>query len=203
MLKNKNNKALLIALVLGDGYLRKSGMYLDIEHSGKQIKYLLHKKQIIEKIFGCQPLGLYERYRYDKRTEKIYHQVKISKNHKYFKVLRRLIYSNNQEKYYSQAVLNFLTPEALAIWYQDDGFLNGKYIASFATYCSEGEADNIIKFFKEKYSLEIKKYFHKHMKSWYMAFTVPESNKFKQLIEEFIIPEMRYKLPAIPISHER
>lgn len=193
MQKTKYNKGLLIALIIGDGYLRPDSQ-LAIEHSAKQFEYVLYKKELVEKILGCVPINLRKRSRLDKRTNKIYTGYSFVKGHRYFHILRRFIYPNNK-KTLSKAVLNFLTPQGLAIWYMDDGFLNYK-LASLATYCSEEEADIIINFFKEKFDLDIRKYWHKGNSAYYHAFDVPSSNKFFDLIYEFIIPSMKYKIPC-------
>ncbi len=197
MHKSKNNKGILIALALGDGYLatQKNSHRLYIEHAAKQFTWIDYKKKLIENIFGCKPLSLHKRIRTDKRTGKTLTSYIVVKCHPYFRILKRFMYTNNGKKEYRKEVLNWLNPQGLAIWYQDDGFLNHK-IVSLSTYCNEQEANSIIEFFKEKYNLEIRKYYHKGNKAFYHAFDIPNSNKFLDIVYPYIIPEMLYKVPG-------
>ena len=77
---DRNKKALLIGLILGDGHLNpNSGIALEIEHGAKQEFYIDYKTNLISKLLNCQ-------------APKKYHNIKkntykISKGHRYFRVL--------------------------------------------------------------------------------------------------------------------
>lgn len=104
---DKRKKSLLIGLILGDGHLNaRSGVALEIMHGAKQKFYLDYKNKLISELLNCKMCNVY----YRKSTD----CYKITKGHKYFKILRRWIYKD-REKHFSKRILNYLTPEAIAI----------------------------------------------------------------------------------------
>lgn len=104
---DKNKKALLIGLVLGDGHLNtNSGVALEIEHSHKQEFYIEYKRKLIAKLLNCKEPNVYHNKKKD--------TYKISKGHRYFRVLHNWIY-NGKKKKYTKRLLSYLNPEAIAI----------------------------------------------------------------------------------------
>lgn len=208
---NKEEKSLLLALSLGDGSisLRRNNeqkIYtacLQIIHSESQIEYLKFKRNLLQKIIGGYEIKISEfkpttGYRASK-------SFRINKAHKYFRLLHRWLYSNDGKKEYTRKILNRLTPQGLAIWYMDDGCgkkrkdKNGNVTSiscHLSTYCSEQEADAIIKYFSEVWNITWKKKFHKRPALWYLDMSVEESKKFEELIKDHVIPSMQYKLPS-------
>lgn len=78
---DKRKKSLLIGLVLGDGHLNpNSGVALEIEHGEKQKFYIEYKAELISQLINCSKPKIY----YNK-TKNTY---KISKGHRYFKIIR-------------------------------------------------------------------------------------------------------------------
>ena len=76
----KRKKALLIALVLGDGHLNtNSGCALEITHGEKQLFYLEYKRQLISELLNCNKPNIYHRV-----SNNTY---KISKGHRLFRIL--------------------------------------------------------------------------------------------------------------------
>lgn len=77
---DKQKKSLLIGLILGDGHLNaRSGVCLEIEHDAKQKFYLEYKCALISKLLNCKIPNIYHN-----TTKNTY---KLSKGHKYFKIL--------------------------------------------------------------------------------------------------------------------
>lgn len=104
---DKRKKSLLIGLCIGDGHLNgRSGVALEIEHGEKQKFYIEYKAKLISKLLNCAEPNMYNNKR--KST------YKISKGHKYFKIIRKWLYKDNK-KVITRALLNKLSPEALAI----------------------------------------------------------------------------------------
>lgn len=205
---NKQDKALLIGMVLGDGHLHHSGR-LTIEHSLAQEEFVKYKKEILEKI--CTPYtrwhkntSLHYRERLDERTGKVYKQVSCHKTHKYLKVIHRWIYSPT--KTYKRWVLNKLTPQALAIWFADDGNLRKKYSTrtgklssiqvSLYTHCSYEQACVVRDYFLEEWGIDFKIYKHKTKNKvlHYLCANTKEGIKFISLISPYKIPSMEYKI---------
>ena len=79
---DKRTKSLLIGLTLGDGHLNpKHGVSLEIEHGEKQKFYLDYKRKLISELLNTNEPNVYHNKK--KNT------FKISKGHRYFRVLRK------------------------------------------------------------------------------------------------------------------
>ena len=108
----KDQKSILIALVIGDGTLRKpnrGSVQLEIGHSIKQKEYIKYKSDLLHSILGGNKPNLH--YRVSNMGTKT---VRIFKTHRYFRVIRRWLYKDNK-KVISRNILDKLTPQALAI----------------------------------------------------------------------------------------
>lgn len=199
VMKNRK-KAMLIALAIGDGHIakdpRSKSCSLQIKHSLKQEEFITYKRDLLHSLIGGKKPKLHY---FDNNG---YNGVKFSKASKYYRVLRKWLYQNNK-KQISRFVLNKLTLEAIAIWYMDDGglspsFKNGKinrYQLYLNTHVSEKENQIIIDYFKEEWDIE----FHqvKNKGSYRLRMGTREARKFLNLIQEFIIPSMKYKSTMI------
>lgn len=197
---DKRKKSLLIGLVLGDGHLNSnSGVALEIEHSAKQKFYLEYKNKLISELLNCKQCNIYYR-----KSKDCY---KISKGHPYFRVLKKWIY-DNKEKRFSTKLLNYLTPEAIAIWFMDDGTHGKEYYPNdksrirshkfiLYTFTNKEDTQNIIDFFKNKYDIKFYPIWRK-MKDGstkaYLQCRTKEGRKLSKLIRPYIIPGMEYKI---------
>lgn len=221
----KDQRALLIAMSLGDGHIQvyrhkrkrplannKIAWYdtelarLVLHHSRKQLEYVKYKAKLLQSIFGGKELKVLLTEQYLKKTGKTYLMAKVSKNNPYFKFLRRWVYPNGI-KTYTYGLLLELTPHALAIWYMDDGYTKfnlNKYKlpstvqASIATYCTEEEAIEICKYFWDIYKIEFKPHIHKSCGKYIISANTKNSNKFFDIIKSYIIPSMLYKIQYVP-----
>lgn len=196
----RTKKAILIGLILGDGHITPNGI-LNITHSIKQKDYIEYKASLIENLLSCKKLNLYHRID-DKHNE-----FSLHKSHKYFKILRKWIYKNNI-KTFSKKILDLLTPEAIALWWMDDGSHGidrnketGKIRAhSFHlyTYTNLEETEIIINMFKEKFDINFYKIKHTSKKtgitSYYLKCRTKEGRKLSNLIRPYIIPSLQYKI---------
>lgn len=208
---NLNKRSLLLGMLLGDGCLKtkthtqKNGnksIYYEyvIAHSAKQKEYLEYKRDIFHSIMG----GKFPKLNYEQRTNSF----RFSRCHKIFRLFHRTLYSNNNKKYFTEKVFRYLTPHSLAIWYMDDGGLSKSIYNEKVTSCemrlytyfSEEEADRAIKYFKEKWDIKVKKRHYMNRGQWNLIFNTTESKKFENLIKDFIIPSMEYKLPSRNIT---
>lgn len=192
----RTKKAILIGLVLGDGHITPNGD-LNITHSIKQKDYIEYKASLIEKLLSCKKLNLYHRVD-DKHDE-----FSLHKTHKYFKILRKWIYKNDI-KTFSKKILDLLTPEAIALWWMDDGSHGidrnketGKITAhSFHlyTYTTLEETENIINMFKNKFDINFYKIKHTSKKTgivdYYLKCRTKEGRKLSNLIRPYILESM-------------
>jgi recombination protein RecA len=211
---NKNDRSILLGMLLGDGCLKRKhhtkkdgseSVYYEyvLCHSIKQKDYLEHKLNIFHRIMGGKRPSIH------KEKSKLGESVRFSRCHKSFRILHKYLYSKNNKKYITERVLNYLTPEAIAIWYMDDGGVKPSFrpdgtVSScqmiLSTYCPPEEADLILGYFSSKWDIWGAKKLHKKSNSWYLVFNTKEGKKLEELISPYIIPSMSYKLPSNRIT---
>lgn len=197
-------------MLLGDGclktkkHMRKDGSpstYYEyvLCHSTKQEAYLKYKRDLFHSIVGGKlPIISYE------NIKNKYESCRFSRCHRSFRMFHRTLYSKNNKKFFSEKVFRYLTPQAIALWYMDDGGVSktlfNKKISSIEmriyTYFSEEEADTAIKYFKNTYDIGVKKRHYMKRNQWNLIFNTKESVKLESLISKYVIPEMKYKLPS-------
>lgn len=209
---NRRNRGVLIGMVLGDGYISvrsmlKDGKYpyvsseLCLKHSIKQREYLEYKASLLKSMFG----GTVSVKVFDVVVAGVtYKQCRVSKSHRYFRVLHRVMYSGGK-KTITRKLLNWLTPHGIAIWYMDDGFgrvnrdANG-WVSScsteIATCCSREEAEEVQLYFRQVHDIEVK-LMRCRGDRWSIRMNTSESQKFARLIAPYVIPHMRYKLAHV------
>lgn len=195
----RDKKALLIAFVIGDGYIRIDSRLknpkgtLKLCHSIKQKDYLEYKVNVLHSLVGGKKPVIRE---YTCTVKgKTYRQVRAEKSHKYFKVLRGWLYPGKYN------YLKYLTPEAIAIWFMDDGscVVNNRYKdgtcktarTNLHTCTTKEQADLVCKYFKERWDIKFTTF--KEKGSFSVRCFHKEGRKFHELIRPYIIPSMRYK----------
>lgn len=208
---NIQKRSLLLGMLLGDGCLKTKthkkqngdvSVYYEfvIAHSSKQKEYLEYKRNLFHKLMG----GKLPKLNYESRTDSF----RFSRAHKIFRLFHRILYSNNNKKYFTDKVFRYLTPQSIAIWYMDDGGLsknknNGKITSCemrLYTYFSKEEANRAIKYFKTVYDINVKKRHYMNRNQYNLIFNTKESFKLEVLISDFIIDSMKYKLPSYNIT---
>ena len=192
----KSKKSLLIACVLGDGYIAKSSnsksCTLEIIHSNKQKEYIEWKADLLRKATGKKiPLKekiVAKRTIIGKETPELL-AYRITCTHKYFRVLRKWLYPNNKKKL-SPKYIQYLDPLGLAIWYMDDGSKEGTSGYLLCTHFFSNEdieiIQNVLLF---KFGINTSK--HKDNAIYIMS---DSKLAFKNLIEPYIVESMKYKL---------
>ena len=190
----KEDRSLLIAMSIGDGYLSKNGV-LEIGHSEKQLDYLIYKRNLIKSF--CKENNITEKI--NKYGFKQYRfQTKV---HSFIKVLRRVIYKDNI-KHISRKLLNRLSPREIAIWWMDDGSMSIRknkntgnveaLVFTLSTCTTKEQNQIIIDWFKECYNI---KFGQRKMKNNYALICgTKEGKKLSFLLNEFIIPSLKYKI---------
>jgi len=200
----KVEKSFLIGCVIGDGCLYKNikskSVSFKLTHSIKQKDYFLWKVDKLRTILNSQTKSKIQfRDCYHKNTGKIYKQINWGKGHRYFRILRKWMYINNK-KTITKFILNKLTPEAIAIWYMDDGSLTYKkekgiiHAREFTlnTYISKEENQIIVDYFINKWNIKMAIY--KSKNHYRLRFGGKEGWKFIKLIDPYIHKSMLYKI---------
>lgn len=210
---NKHDRALLLGMAIGDGCLkRKARDYVEfcIAHSPKQLPYLEYKLEKFHSIVGGKKPKVHL-CKHKLSNGKSYDSYRFSKQHKYFKLLRRWLYDGKGVKTITPKVLSYLNDEALAYWYMDDGSLtvnvHNDKVTSFEvrlyTYCTHQEALDIQEFFKVRYSINAKVSLYGKKGQYNIKFNTTEGRKFLELIEPYSIPVMAYKFDILSKTRVR
>ena len=195
--------------ILGDASLSKptgnSNSNITLTHSPKQTEYLEFKveifKQIHPLVFKFKSINFF-----NKKQNKIYTTYYYYSNYtQYLTKLRHKFYPNGI-KQVSYDILNKLTPLGLAIWWMDDGSLViyerkdrnavNRY-ATLATCSFSKEEHEIIKnYFINTWDIKPKivKRNQKGKIYYIIMFPMIEFIKFRNIIKDFIIPSMNYKI---------
>lgn len=184
------NKQILLGSILGDMTIeklrgkRKTTNYSE-EHSLKQEEYLLWKVALI----GI-PYKIYRRERIDKRTNKTYYSITVKSSGVDLLEYRKLFY--NPDKQVTREILDLLDPQAIAVWFCDDGcmYYNGNNCHLTISTDSFNNNLEIIKYFKEKWDLNFKICQKKRIR----LVSKKECEKFFNLFGKEIPKCMEYKL---------
>lgn len=195
---SKEQKSLLIGLLLGDGTITNHPDFR-IMHSEKQKAYIEWKIKIMDE-FGIKNGGL-KVYKstsgYNKGQNVL--AVRLSTNAT-IKALRRTVYT--PKKTITRRLLNWLNPLGLAIWYMDDGCINVntskqrssiQHTIKIATCVDEPTIEIIIEYFKEVWGIKFRKFKEKELYS-IASSTEEDCSKFIEIIKPYIIPEFLYKI---------
>lgn len=207
---DKNSKAFLIGVSIGDGYLggyaNSKSVCLKLVHSIKQEEYMLWKISRIRSIVG----GSEGKITYFDNSG--YPGIRWQKSHRYFRVIRKWLYNNNKKEI-SKNVLEKLTHEAIAVWWMDDGSMYKKLNPKtrkikavegiLSTYCSLEENEIIVNYFKLKYDIEFKVVRSKN--SFRLRLNTSECRKFASLVRPYMHKSLLYKIDIVTdnsLEHE-
>ena len=196
----KRKKALLIALCLGDGHINKRDNCLQITHSIKQKSYIDYKCELISQLLNCKKPNLYHR-----KDEK-HDEFTLTKGSRFFRYIRKMLYING-EKRFSRNILKYITPEALAIWFMDDGSHGidrnkttgniSSHSFRLSTCTNLEDTENIIAMLKEKFGINMYKIKRK-MKDgsikYYLQCRTREGRKLSDLLRPYILDDLKYKI---------
>lgn len=214
----EKDKSILIGLLLGDGYIDEKGR-IYVEHGEKQKDYCVYKAKLLHSVCGGKDIKVHEYIRKrsilkDKKQfkEDTFITYKFRKQSQSFILIRNLLYNEDKKKYISEKILQYITPEVIALWWMDDGcltkkytYLNGEkkhcgYTLKLCTYLSKEQNEIIQKFFKDSYQVEwnvVKADGAKDDTQWMLRCGTIEGRKFLNIIREYIIknvPSLSYKV---------
>ncbi len=199
---SKEQKKLLIALLIGDGTI-SSNYVFKLSHSVEQREYLEWKVQLLNK-YGIKNNGIKEYISscgYNKGKEVLYSQMSL---HSTIKALRRSVYT--PKKSFTRNLLNWLDEQGLAIWFMDDGFINineseqrhGSVQRNIriSTCVDEETCTMIIQYFKEKWGIEFRPFLEKSKLFSIATKTNKDSDKFIEIIKPYVeqVPSLLYKI---------
>lgn len=197
---SKETKSLLIAMLLGDGTISNNYVF-KLCHSSDQEEYLLWKISQLNNL-GIKNNGLkcyISSTGYNAGKDVIYTQLSIQP---IIKVLRRIVYKPT--KTISRKLLDWLDEKGLAIWFMDDGCINVntskqrssiQHTIKIATCVDLKTVEIIIKYFKERWNITMRKFFEGN------GFSIATSSeedckKFVEIVKPYIkeVPSLLYKI---------
>lgn len=199
---SKEQKRLLIALLIGDGTI-SSNYVFKLSHSTDQREYLEWKVKLLNKL-GIKNNGIKEYVSscgYNKGMKVIYSQMSLNST---IKALRRSIYT--PKKTLTRNLLNWLDEQGLAIWFMDDGFINVNESKQrngsiqrnirISTCVDEQTCYMIIQYFKERWNIDFKPFIEKSKLYSISARGNENSDRFIKLVKPYIeqVPSLLYKI---------
>jgi len=207
---SKHHKDIIVGTLLGDGCIHKqrkksNDMYkYYLSHSKKQEEYFLWKFENLKPFFT----KYYEIDTTLKSTGKTYQQLKsTSIAHSEFKMYFDMFYDENGIKFVPKNIDLFLTPFVMALWFMDDGSLTNRdkgRPGSAVRICSLNFSyqDHLIlkHAIKACFDINVKiaAYNRNGKKFYYISFNKRNSWLLKDIIGEYILPSMQYKLNLTP-----
>jgi len=214
---NKEQRAILYGLALGDGHISyrtryKDGKYryeqaeLIIGHGPKQKEYIEYKADLILNIFGGKRPKVSETKHTLKATGKTYKGFRIAKTNPYFRQMHKKLYRENKTKSITGEVLSFCNAQTLALWYMDDGSIlanknkKGEVTSLNFRICTqfvdEDEAKEVVSWLNKTFGIKAK---HFKSKGKFDIGGATEATLFLvSVVQDFIHPSMAYKiLPAM------
>lgn len=192
-------KAILIGLILGDGYLTpfhgsSNRSSIDIKGDNKYLSYLqwLHTE--------LAPLGVSEL-----KPKKNYHQHRFyTKRSREIGELRELFYPSGKKIIPPNIKTLLHEPLTLAVWYQDDGTLDCRdkyhYNALFATHCfSFNECAALANSLRENFNLDVRvcKCRMRGKLRFRLYITSASMETFISIVTPYINPCFAYKIRKI------
>lgn len=214
----EKDKSILIGLLLGDGYIDDKGR-IYIEHGEKQKEYCIYKAKLLHSVCGGKDIKVHEYVRKrsilkDKKQfkENTFITYSFKKQSQSFISIRQILYDENRKKCISEEILQYLTPEVIALWWMDDGCLTKKYTYNngikkhcgytlrLCTYLPKEQNEIIQKFFRDNYQIEwnvVKADGAKDDTQWMLRCGSIEGRKFLNIIRDYInknVPSLSYKV---------
>jgi hypothetical protein len=199
---SKEQKRLLIALLLGDGTI-SSNYVFKLSHSVDQREYLEWKISLLNKL-NIKNNGIKEYIStcgYNKGKGVLYSQMSL---HSTIKALRRSVYI--PKKTFTRNLLNWLDAQGLAIWFMDDGFINineseqrkgsVQRNIKISTCVDETTCRMIIGYFKDVWDIEFRPFIEKSKLYSISTRTNNDSDKFIKIVKPYIeqVPSLLYKI---------
>ena len=201
----KEQKEILIGIILGDGYLQKTGKKnarLRLEHSEKQKEYLFWKYQKLKNLMQSEPKRL---TRFNPIFKKKYFYYRCqSHSSPVFGKFHRWFYENQKKKIPDNIGRLLRSPLTLAVWYMDDGYYytRDKVAYLYLPPYSLEDLQKLLESLEGDFQLKPKIYYKKNKLLPCFYFPPAETIKLFKIIKKFIHPSLKYKVAQDPVTTE-
>ena len=186
------------ACLLGDGCLglhRGSFVYLSITHAEAQRDWLEHKAQRIAGELGGK-VNVNGPHKYtDERTGNTYSRVNVHIcRTELLKPIYEVLYPDGK-KVLTPGFFEGLGPEALAVFWMDDGGMNRGTNAGYLNlYTDKEQAEYCVDWIKDISRGSVSPKLHREKDKYRLRFKASEMHNLSQLIEPYFVESLKYKL---------
>jgi len=185
---NSIQNEVLFGSLLGDAsiykYKKDKNPNGKIEHCSKQLKYLQFKKELLKDLSGDIKNVKRIDKRFNKERESCHFLIKANSN--LFKLYNDF-YESGKKKIPDD--LSLLTPLAIAIWFMDDGYKEGKSIGIATQSFTKEDVLRLINYLLVNYDIEFLRRVEGRIYLRKNSF-----EKFKKIVLEHMCESMKYKL---------
>ncbi len=193
----KFQREVLIGSLLGDGHLETQNngrtYRLKVEYGEKQKDYAFWFWEVFKNWTNMpSPKEKSRKSKFGKVNKSYYFN---TYSHGAFRFYAHQFYPENNGKKIPENIHKLMTPISLAVWFMDDGSLKSKDHKTYhvaANSQSKPELKIIQKVLKDKFDIETT--LHKQYSSWRIYIKTESAKKFEEIIVDYIIPSMKYKL---------
>ncbi|MCS7352327.1 MAG: LAGLIDADG endonuclease [Anaerolineae bacterium] len=190
-------KDTLIGTLLGDGYLEPHGrgVRLQIIHSARYKAYVEWKHHELAEL---KPSPLH----YQANRGYPYWRF-VTRCHPVLTELRAIFYPNGRKAVPENIAELLTSPKSLAVWFMDDGACDRRQGSlKIETQCfSHEELERLCDALRKNFGVEAHIHRSPKRKAHWLYLPVAQARTFAQIIEPFVVPVMRYKLP-FPVTTE-
>lgn len=187
-------REIIIGSLLGDARLecrsKEGTARLRIHHGWKQRKLVFWKYKELKQIVSAPPRKIVS-WQNPKTSEDYFSWYFHSITLRELGMIHRIFYGEKR-KILPQNIDNLLSKRALAVWIMDDGCNTGNSLILNTQNFSLAENKEIKSVLKNKFDLE--SHLNRDRNTWRLRFPKYSFLKVCNLIQDYIIPSMRYKL---------
>lgn len=195
MIVNRKQQSAVIGMVLGDGYLQKTGALnarLRLEHRADHAAYLAWKANLLPKLFQGRPTLL---KRVHPKTGRAYSYVRQQSNASpWLGKLRMLFYANGVKGVPRQLPKLLKDDIGFAIWFYDDGhyFVRDRAFYLYLGTVMPADAEIARDTLRSNFGLT-SRILDKKSKGFCLYFPASERGKIEAILARYDVPVMRYK----------
>lgn len=191
-------RQLVLGSILGDGSLGKNtgGCYLRFCHGDPQLEYLLWKQSILGPLAPAPHRSYQKLFLGKMNTQHHIHTI----THPEFTELRALVYRDG-EKHVSHELLSGIDALGFAVWYMDDGSFLKAANSRQVVFCTEAFApDEVVllqRWFDDRWGVRavLQPQTTNAGERFRLRINRTQTSTFFNIVEPFIHPALRYKLP--------
>jgi len=187
-------RSILVGLLLGDGHLEAQNggktYRLKVEHSTKQKEYTDWLYEHFKNFVREKPITKEKLLNSKKFTSYYFTTYSLG----FFRFYAQQFYVD-KKKVIPKIIRKLLDPQALAIWFMDDGSLKSSYHKTYIIHTLGYTREDLLlvqKLLENKFSIKTR--IHKQYDKFRLYFLSDTADKFRELIEPYLIPSMKYKL---------